>query len=209
MESYRLATKNELNEIATLFTESFLEYPLFTYILAGSNHYKQLLFKLNYINTRCFFQQKSCFVGTLDGKIVSVILLKKRGSHSPTLVQYLRNGGLSLLTQIGLRRLIKLIRTLEHMKEACMKDSKESWYVEGLAVAKGYQGRNLGSKLFESFIFPYISEQGGGRLTLVTHTELNTKFYRKNGFEIFSEYRIGSDDNHITNYSLQRNIGLK
>lgn len=206
MKSYRLAKKNERHEIATLFTESFLNYPLFTLILAQSKDYKKQLFKLNYTNTKSYYQQNACFVGTLDGKIVSAVLLKKRDEKSPGFLQYLFNGGLALTAQIGIKRIIQLLKTLDKMKEACSRYGEDSWYIDSIAVAKGFQGRSLGSELFNSFIFPYISKHGGGRITLVTHTELNTKFYCKNGFEVFSKYSIGSNDNQITNYSLQRDI---
>ncbi|RPK05451.1 hypothetical protein BSBH6_02153 [Bacillus subtilis] len=44
----------------------------------------------------------------------------------------------------------------------------------------------MGSKM----IIPFISKSGGGTLALITNTDLNRSFYKKNGFEEFSESRI-------------------
>lgn len=206
MPSYRLAEKDELREVATLLTESFLDYPLFSMILSPGDRYPKQLFKLNYTNTKLYYQQDACFVGTLDGKIVSAMLLKKGGSKSPGLMQYLRNGGLSLAAHMGIKRILRILQTLDRMKEACSPYDKESWYVDSVAVAKGFQGQSLGSALFHSFLFPHIGKQGGGLVTLVTHTELNKKFYCKNGFEVFSEYGIGPEHGKITNYSFRQTI---
>lgn len=82
MKSFRLAEKEELHEVATLFTESFSEYPLFPLILPEGRDYKEHLFRLNYTNTKSYYQQKACFVGIMDGKIVSAVLLKKAGQRA-------------------------------------------------------------------------------------------------------------------------------
>lgn len=204
MNTYRLAKPNELHEIAALFTESFTDYPLFRLLLAQGKQYSKQLFKLNYTNTKSYFQQNGCYVGILDGRIVSAVLLKKSGEKSPGFLQYMFNGGMSLTAQVGFKRIGHVLKTLDRMKEACKRNEKESWYVDSIAVAKGYQGRSLGSALFGEFLFPYIGRHGGGRVTLITHTELNKKFYNKNGFEVFSEYGIGPDN--LTNYSFEKVI---
>ncbi len=51
MKSFRLAKKEELHEVAALFTESFLEYPLFPLILTQGKDYKKHLYRLNYTRT--------------------------------------------------------------------------------------------------------------------------------------------------------------
>lgn len=204
MNTYRLAQRHELDEIAALFTESFTEYPLFPLLLEQGKDYKKQLYQLNYTNTKSYFQQKSCFVGLLDGKIVSAVLLKKRGEKGPGFFRYLFSGGLALAAQIGQKRLNHLLKTLDKMKEACAPYGKDGWYVDSFAVAKGYQGKSLGSALFNDFIFPYIRKNGGGWITLVTHTELNKKFYGKNGFEVFNEFNIGLTGNPIPNYSFRQ-----
>ncbi|MEJ8302940.1 GNAT family N-acetyltransferase [Saccharibacillus sacchari] len=206
MQSYRLAEKHEIREVATLFTESFMEYPLFPLILSQGNAYKAELFRLNYINTKSYVQQEACFVGILDGKIVSAVLLKKSGDSGPGFIQYLLNGGLALAARVGVGRIKHILNTLDKMKEACRRYGKKTWYVDSFAVAKGYQGKSLGSALFRYFIFPHVRKHGGGLITLVTHTELNRKFYCKNGFEVFSEFGIGPEGGRIPNYSFRQVI---
>ncbi|MCQ4087590.1 N-acetyltransferase [Saccharibacillus sp. JS10] len=205
MPTYRLAKKHELHEVAALLTQSFLDYPLFSQLLSSSGDlYQKQIFQLNWINTKLYAQQNSCFVGVVDGQIVSVMLLKKGGSTSPGLWQYIRSGGLKLASLAGIPRALRIVRTLDAMKQACKPYDQESWYVDSIAVAKHMQGQSLGSALFHSFLFPYIRKHGGGMITLVTHTESNKKFYCKNGFEVFSEYLIGASGKEITNYSFRQ-----
>lgn len=85
MKSFRLAKKDELQEVAALLTDSFLEYPLFPLILTQDKDYKKNLYRLNYTNTKSYYQQSACFVGILDGKIVSAVLLKKAGQRDRAL----------------------------------------------------------------------------------------------------------------------------
>ncbi|WP_342563030.1 GNAT family N-acetyltransferase [Paenibacillus sp. FSL R7-0345] len=126
----------------------------------------------------------------MDGKIVSAVLLKKSGAKGPGIGQYLFNGGLALAAQLGIKRIFHILKTLDTMKEACKRYGRESWYIDSFAVAKGFQGKSLGSTLFNAFLFPYIREHGGGRIMLVTHTELNKKFYCKKGLRFLTNLAL-------------------
>jgi hypothetical protein len=58
-------------------------------------------------------------------------------------------------------------------------------------------------------IIPYIEKRGGGLLTLITNTEKNRLFYKKNGFEEFDEMIIRRNGKELGNWSYRMNIDEK
>ncbi|UTL74673.1 GNAT family N-acetyltransferase [Bacillus halotolerans] len=60
------------------------------------------------------------------------------------------------------------------------KSLKEpAWYLEVLGVSPSYQGKSLGSKMINDCLILFISKSGGGTLALITNTDLNRSFYKK------------------------------
>lgn len=87
------------------------------------------------------------------------------------------------------------------------KSLKEpAWYLEVLGVLPSYQGKSLGSKMINDCLIPFISKSGGGTLALITNTDLNRSFYKKNGFEEFSESRIRRFNLEIYNWGFKRKV---
>ena len=63
------------------------------------------------------------------------------------------------------------------------------------------KGRGLGSSMLQDCLIPYVQNQGGQELTLITNTEGNRKFYAKNGFREFSERTLEQNGQKIGNWS--------
>lgn len=80
------------------------------------------------------------------------------------------------------------------------------WYLNSLAVSKSCQGQGLGSRIIADCIIPYIQERDGGLLTLITNTEKNRFFYKKNGFEEFHEMFLRRNGKELGNWSYRMNI---
>ncbi|WP_277714839.1 hypothetical protein [Bacillus atrophaeus] len=55
----------------------------------------------------------------------------------------------------------------------------------------------------------FISKSRGGVLALFTNTDLNRSFYRKNGFEEFSESRIRRFNYENCNWGFKRKVLFK
>lgn len=56
-----------------------------------------------------------------------------------------------------------------------------------LTVAKGYEGKGIGSRFLNEGLIPRIKKHGAETLALFTNSERNCQFYEKNGFTLFDE----------------------
>jgi ribosomal protein S18 acetylase RimI-like enzyme len=72
-----------------------------------------------------------------------------------------------------------------------------------LAVSKLHQGKQLGTKMIQDCVIPFVKKQGGRRLTLITNNEANQKFYSKNGFVQFFEDKLHFIDGVAHNWSFK------
>ena len=66
----------------------------------------------------------------------------------------------------------------------------EHWYLSLLTVAKESEGKGIGGRFLNDCLIPYVKDAGGESLTLFTNSEINRRFYEKNGFCLFDEKRF-------------------
>ncbi len=66
-----------------------------------------------------------------------------------------------------------------------------------LAVSDDCKGLGYGSKILRDFTLPYIKEQNGKIVTLATNSEINCRFYQKNGFVQFDYFEKELGGNNV------------
>ncbi len=76
----------------------------------------------------------------------------------------------------------------------------------GAGVSCFHQGKSFGSKMINDCLVPFIRRNGGGILALITNTNLNRSFYKKNGFDEFSAFPLKRFGREIGNWSFKRTI---
>ena len=86
---------------------------------------------------------------------------------------------------MGLSKILNFFHFSEDARADCDKKHPSAWYLEVLAVDDSLKGHGLGSGMLQDYLIPYIQKHGGEELTLITNTEGNRKFYKKNGFRSF------------------------
>lgn len=201
MITYREAKKSEIREIADLVATSFGEYPMYT--LAFRDKFKtkddfiRYMKKLNRVHIGANARKHKCFVGELDGKIVSVVLLQDPNIKRISLFDYILAGGVGLLFPIGFKRLIGFFDISNEAHKDCAKRCGDVWYVELLAVSPDCKGQGLGSKMLNDCLIPYVESQKGTEPALITNTPSNCKFYEKNGFANFAVSELKWKNNAI------------
>ena len=201
MITYREAKKSEIREIADLVATSFGEYPMYT--LAFRDKFKtkddfiRYMKKLNRVHIGANARKHKCFVGELDGKIVSVALLQDPNIKRISLFDYILAGGVGLLFPIGFKRLIGFFDISNEAHKDCAKRCGDGWYVELLAVSPDCKGQGLGSKKLNDCLIPYVESQKGTEPALITNTPSNCKFYEKNGFANFAVSELKWKNNAI------------
>lgn len=210
MITYREAKKSEIREIADLVATSFGEYPMYT--LAFRDKFKtkddfiRYMKKLNRVHIGANARKHKCFVGELNGKIVSVALLQDPNIKRISLFDYILAGGVGLLFPVGFKRLIGFFDISNEAHKDCAKRCGDAWYVELLAVSPDCKGQGLGSKMLNDCLIPYVESQKGTELALITNTPSNCKFYEKNGFTNFAVSELKWKSNLIQNWSFLRQI---
>lgn len=203
---FHVADKRELPNMVKLFSESFRDYPLMTLFNSKEGDNYKFVAELYKMNTKVHYRKHLCFIGELDGKVVSVALLKKKNTSEIGFFDYAVSGGWRLLKLLGLVNFLTFLKVNEEMGKYCQLLDESSWYLDSLAVDNQQQGKQLGSKIINECIIPYIEENEGGLLTLVTNTELNRQFYLKNGFKEFSSATITVGEQVLPNFSFKREI---
>ncbi|MNJ45199.1 Acetyltransferase (GNAT) family protein [compost metagenome] len=98
------------------------------------------------------------------------------------------------------------LKLINSASDKCIDGTPQSWYLSMLAVSKKHQGKSLGSKMIHDCVIPFVKRNGGRRLTLITNTEANRKFYQKNGFTQFFSNMLHFKDGSVNNWSFQQKI---
>ncbi len=150
---------------------------------------RSFIFEMHKVLTKAYFKKHFCFLGIQNGEIVVAALLKHRDKHDISLIDYIAAGGIKLIKMGGFS-VLNMLRVTNKAKKSYKSLKVPAWYLEVLGVSPSYQGKSLGSKMINDCLIPFISKSRGGVLALFTNTDLNRSFYKKNGFEKFSESRI-------------------
>lgn len=205
MIDYREATNKDFNRIAQLSAQSFANYPyfdcVFRDIFKSNQAYGSYMEKLHRVNIKANAQKNKCFVGVKDGKIVSTALIQDPSKEKAVVEDYVKAGGLSLAFPVGLQKILNFFHFSEDARTDCDQKYPSAWYLEVLAVDHTMKGCGLGSSMLQDCLIPYIKEQGGQELTLITNTENNRAFYKKNGFHEFSARTLEQSGKTIRNWS--------
>ncbi len=210
---YREAKKSEIKKIAELVATSFGEYPMYTLTFRDKfktkDDFIRYMKKLNRVHIGANAKKHKCFVGEIDGKIVSVALLQNPNIKRISLFDYILAGGVGLLSPVGFKRLIGFFDISNEAHKDCAEKCGNAWYVELLAVSPDCKGQGLGTKMLKDCLIPYVKSQRGTELALITNTPSNCKFYEKNGFTNFAVSELKWENNSIQNWSFCKKIANK
>ena len=205
MITYREAKKEEISHIAKLSTVAFGYYPFFDFAFLSAFKSSEAYFayreKLHRIHIRANMQHHKCFVGVQDGKIVSVALLQAPKAKRVSVWDYIKAGAVSLVFPVGFTKILNFFDISEEAHQDCAREYPAAWYLEMLAVDNSMKGCGFGSAMLNDCLIPYIRQHGGKDFTLITNTELNRKFYTKNGFCEFAERTLARNGQRIRNWS--------
>jgi len=210
MIEYRRIYKNEIKEVAKMVAETFGEYPMYTFTFRSKFKNKQefikYITKLNEVHIKANSKKHICVVGVENNKIVSIVLLQNPKIKRISILDYIFAGGIRLLFPVGFKRLIDFFKISNTVHEPCEHEYKDAWYVELLAVSSNEKGKGLGTKMIFDFIIPYVKSKNGKNITLITNTENNCNFYKKNGFCCFDFKRMVRRNTELNTWSFIKEI---
>jgi len=120
-----------------------------------------------------------------NGKIVAVALLRDPRYQMPSVKEYLRAGFWRNLVIGGWKNVTAWFDMDQKAGVPCQELKGDVWYLHLLAVDISHEGMGVGSRMLRECLIPYVKKHGGKAFSLYTNSEINRKFYTKNGFKEF------------------------
>ncbi len=205
MIDYRRATINDIPSISKMVAKSFAHDPAFEYgfkpnIISKSKE-EDMFNRLFEVYIKAAMRHQYCLVGEIDNEIISVALIASPTSKKVRLIDYLRSGGISMLPYLNPFKLNNFFAFFDEAKRVCKENVPHGWYVDLLGVSSKHQGKGLGSKIIKECLIPFVHNKQGKAITLITNTELNSRFYLKNGFKLIGKEKTQVNNSPITTWN--------
>ena len=203
---YRKARIDEFQKIGKVVSDSFFDYPFLTLIiddLKKPENYPAFLELLESLLTRLYIKEETCLVAEQDGEILAVALLQQEDF---SLLSYLLNGVIKLFCYIKPRNFLKYLDLVDRSEEQLKKSNSFDWYLMLLAVNPSVKGQGVGSAFLRDAVEPYVKSKGCKRLGLITSTEKNVPFYKKNDYELLDFMELEYGTKSIGNWAFLKTI---
>ena len=203
---YRRARLDEYQKIGKVVADSFSEYPFLTLIiddLKKPDYYPAFLELLESLLTRLYIKEETCLVAEQDGEILTVALLQQEDF---SLLSYLLNGVIKLFCYIKPRNFLKYLDLVDRSEEHLKKSNSFDWYLMLLAVNPSVKGQGVGSAFLRDAVEPYVKSKGCKRLGLITSTEKNVPFYKKNDYVLLDFMELEYGTKSIGNWAFLKTI---
>ncbi|WP_238654883.1 GNAT family N-acetyltransferase [Paenibacillus piscarius] len=213
MINYRRPRPEELPAVARLNALSFADYPLCREIRSEfrtGEKFVEFLTEVFQVYIGAYYKKSIVFVGEENQQIKSCAIIERPYSKEIGIWDYLRAGALRLFRTVSIPKVLRFLKTLNEGHEPSKVLKKQSWFLESLAVDHSSRGQQLGSRMLRDCVIPYIQEQTNGKLpesfVTFTNSEINRRFYTKNGFTEFDYTSIERNGTTIGNWSFKMSV---
>ena len=203
---YRKARLDEYQKIGKVIADSFFDYPFLTLIiddLKKPEYYLAFLELLESLLTRLYIKEETCLVAEQDGEILAVALLQQ---NDFSILSYLLNGVIKLFRYISPRNFLKYLDLVDRSEEHLKKSNSFDWYLMLLAVNPSVKGQGVGSAFLRDAVEHYVKSKGCKRLGLITSTEKNVPFYKKNDYVLLDFMELEYGAKSIGNWAFLKTI---
>lgn len=203
---YRKARLDEYQKIGKIVADSFFDYPFLTLIiddLKKPEYYLAFLELLESLLTRLYIKEETCLVAEQDGEILAVALLQQ---NDFSILSYLLNGVIKLFRYISPRNFLKYLDLVDRSEEHLKKSNSFDWYLMLLAVNPSVKRQGVGSAFLRDAVEPYVKSKGCKRLGLITSTEKNVPFYKKNDYVLLDFMELEYGTKSIGNWAFLKTI---
>ena len=190
--------REDIQRFADTLADGFSQYNLFKYACGGEyDHDKMSLFwavslALVADNAICIADSKSAN---------SVLAYIRPKSKEPSLLCYLKAGGLKMIAKLGLRRALRLLRfDVEAQRIAKRHRGDNDGYLMAFATRLDKQGLHYGKPLIEALL-RYLDASGEG-CYLETLKPQNVDLYSHFSFQLKEQVSIQSGN--LTLFAMHR-----
>lgn len=206
MLTFEKMCPEERGACAALAARAFMDYEYFTDYIPNDQRRTRFLNTMLDIEVRINDGQADFFTAKIDGEIVAVAMLCPPEYKKPSDMAYIRAGFGKCFLQGGVRDVAAWNDMEGKAGEPCHSLGGQTWYLNLLTVEPEYKGQGLGSRMLRECILPYVKEHGGETLCLFTNSEVNRKFYQKNGFVEFDQRSFNRKGKQLGSWSYRASI---
>ncbi|ORX45939.1 hypothetical protein BCR36DRAFT_106297 [Piromyces finnis] len=207
--SYRVATKKDFDECLEVVYSAFKEYSVYQ-IWKTSSEKKQQKFNKAIMSVQLYdaMTNDTVMVAERDNKIICVSMIQDEKHKEPSVPRYFLYGALSILINGGFKNTFGFLDMMDHCNAPRLEYAKTNpcFNLECIAVMKECIGQNIGSRMINECVIPFVKKRGGQHLTLITNSEKNTFFYKKNGFEIYHHDTLTYNNKNLKNWIFKLDI---
>lgn len=205
MLTYRTMTPAEQKACAALAADAFFDYEFFTDYIPDDRRRRRFLRKLMDVELRVNADRAVLLVAEEESAPVALAMLCPPEYVKPSDGQYIAAGFLGVLLAGGFRD-ASAWNDMNERNDAPCKAVRDAWYLSLLTVAPEHKGQGIGTRFLQDGILPYVRAKGGQKLTLVTNSESNRRFYQKLGFAPFHEQVFTYKGKELGGWSYQMEL---
>ena len=210
MIEYKRYDKSYEDEVLKVFTESFVNYPLFWGVFedrfkseAKLRSFYDCLMKGIFKAT---IRKDDCYIGISDGTIKVIVIIEKPSDKPVGFWDYAVSGMAGIIARIGIRDTLKFMEMSDKTEVVVKSIPEPRWHLYFLAVGPDYQKQGYGSGAIRDFVIPLVKSNGGNLLTVTTNAEKNVAFYINNGFKLVKEEMLECNAKTVGNWTFRMDL---
>ena len=185
-EGCYIMQRDDIKAFAETLADGFSEYNLFQFV-SGKVYDRAKMSLFWEVSIRLLAKSAICIADSREANSVLIYIRSK--SKEPGVVSYLLTGGLKMLSKLGLRRALRLLRFDAKAQAVARRYRGDNdGYLMCFATRLDKQRQNYGKPLIEALL-RYLDLSGEG-CYLETLKASNVELYRRFGFELREEVDI-------------------
>ncbi len=197
-------------EALKVFTDSFVNYPLFWGVFKDRFKSEIKLRSFYEVLMKGIFKatirKYDCYVGVADGKVTVIVIVEKPSDKTVGFWDYAVSGMAGVIAKIGLSDTLKFMELSDKTEIVVKSIPDPRWHLYLLSVAPEYQNQGIGSSAIQDFLIPMVKENGGNLITVTTNAKKNVEFYTKNGFSLVKEETLECKGKSVGNWTFRMDI---
>ena len=210
MVEYKRYDKSYEDEVLKVFTEAFVNYPLFWGVFEdrfkSESKLRSFYDRLMKGIFRATVRRDDCYIGIVDGKVKAIVIVEKPSDKPVGFWDYAVSGMAGIIARIGVRDTLRFMEMSDRTEIVVKSIPEPRWHLYFLAVDPGCQKQGMGSSAIQDFLIPLVKTNGGNLITVTTNAEKNVAFYVNNGFKLVKEETLECNGKTIGNWTFRMDL---
>ena len=207
---YKHYDKSYEDEVLKVFTESFVNYPLFWGVFE-ERFRSEIKLRIFYERLmkgifKATIRKDDCYIGIADGKVKVIVIIEKPSDKPVGFWDYAVSGMAGIIARIGIRDTLRFMEMSDRTEIVVKSIPEPRWHLYFLAVDPGCQKQGMGSGAIQDFLIPLVKTNCGNLITVTTNAEKNVAFYVNNGFKLVKEETLECKAKSIGNWTFRMDL---